>query len=70
MKRVLFISFILLAFWRCNDDDSFSFGSLMSQENIRFKAQPGGAMMYYKLPDKSEILALMSVIKMLEISRS
>ena len=58
MKRVLFISFILLAFWICNYVDSFSFGYLMSQENIRFKAQPGGAMMYYKLPDKSEIFGI------------
>ncbi|WP_270544968.1 DUF4959 domain-containing protein [Butyricimonas paravirosa] len=58
MKRILFISFILLAFWRCNDDDVFSFGSLMSQENIHFKAQPGGAMMYYKLPDESDIFGI------------
>ena len=58
MKRILFISFILLAFWGCSDDDSFSFGSLMSQEDIRFKAQPGGAMMYYKLPDENEIFGI------------
>ena len=58
MKQILFISFILLTLGACNDDDSFSFGSLMSQEDIRFKAQPGGAMMYYKLPDENEIFGI------------
>ena len=58
MKHKLFLFVILLGFFACQDDDDTSFGIKMSQEGIRFKPVPGGAVMYYTLPSESDVFAL------------
>lgn len=58
MKHILFISIILLGFFACSKDDHLAFDATMPKDNIRFKALPGGAAMYYDLPSDFEIFAI------------
>ncbi|KIO45200.1 MULTISPECIES: DUF4959 domain-containing protein [Sanguibacteroides] len=58
MKHILFISIILLGFFACSQDDHLAFDATMPKDNIRFKALPGGAAMYYDLPSDFEIFAI------------
>ena len=48
-----------LAFWNCSDNTSdFPVDPTVMQEGVRFEKRPGGAMMYYKLPDNSDIFGI------------
>lgn len=54
MKRIIYLLFAFLGCWSCHKDDAV-FEIPMPKENISFKGIAGGAVMYYKLPQNSEI---------------
>lgn len=58
MRKILVAIVALYGLWACTDDDA-AFGVMASQEGIRFEAVPGGAMMYYDLPDDRDVFAVL-----------
>ena len=57
IRKILFVLFVLSGFfYACEDDDS-GFNVMMPDDgnSLRFEPRAGGAMMYYKLPDVSEV---------------
>lgn len=60
MKYVCLSILLLMvgSWWACSDDD-MAFDVMASNESIRFRAVPGGAMMYYDLPDDRDVFAVL-----------
>lgn len=44
-------------YWACSED-KVTFDVMASEEEIRFDARPGGAMMYYSLPGDRDVFAM------------
>ena len=57
MKNTILILLLMFGLFAC-DDEANIFNVEVPREGFQFKAMPGGAMMYYKLPDNSDIFAL------------
>ncbi len=59
MKRIVLIMLFMQWFlmgWQ-NENDSF-FDMPLTKEDLTFKSIAGGAIMYYKLPDDSDIVGI------------
>ena len=46
MKNTILILLLIFGLFACEDNDSY-FDASIPQENVRFKAIPGGAVMHY-----------------------
>ena len=57
IRRILLISFLFCGLWACEDDDVV-FDAPVPEEGMRFEPVPGGAVMYYTLPDDSDVAAV------------
>ena len=57
MNKYICLLYMFVLFWACNDDESM-FNVGIAQENISFKAIPGGAVMYYELPSDLDVMAI------------
>lgn len=57
MRNTILILLLIFGLFACKDETS-TFGISVPEEAFLFKPMPGGAMMYYKLPDESDIFAL------------
>ena len=57
MKNIILISLLILGLWGCQDD-GYDFEVSVPRENISFKPMPGGAVMYYKIPENSGIFSV------------
>lgn len=57
MNKYICLLYMFVLFWACNDDESM-FNVEIAQENISFKAIPGGAVMYYELPSDLDVMAI------------
>ncbi|WP_279090328.1 DUF4959 domain-containing protein [Butyricimonas virosa] len=57
MKFTLFLFILLLALFACQDDDKV-FDIEVPNDFVRAEAVPGGAMVYYNLPAKSDVFAI------------
>ena len=55
--KPLFLVILLCGILACQDDNGV-FNASIPAENIRFEARPGGAMMYYTLPDDENIFSM------------
>ena len=62
MKNTFLILLFILGLFACKDDETY-FDASISRENIRFKAIPGGAVMYYTLPENTDIFAVRAEYK-------
>ncbi|WP_169503624.1 DUF4959 domain-containing protein [Butyricimonas synergistica] len=58
MKNTIWILVLFLGLWGCADDDGSGFDSMISRENISFKAIPGGAIMYYDFKGHKDIFSV------------
>lgn len=58
MKYTLFLFLVIWGITACQDEKDGAFDFTISKESFRFKAIPGGAVMYYQLPDDENIFAL------------
>lgn len=57
IKRIIAILIGFFVLYACEDDET-SFGITMPKEGLRFEKAPGGAIMYYKLPDDDNIMSI------------
>lgn len=57
MKNTILILLFIFGLFACEDNDSY-FDASIPQENVRFKAIPGGAVMHYTLPENTDIFAV------------
>lgn len=57
MKNTILILLLIFGLFACEDNDSY-FDASIPQENVRFKAILGGAVMHYTLPENTDIFAV------------
>mgnify|MGYP005914747747 CR=1 FL=1 len=56
-NNILLLLLLICGLFACKDDETF-FDVSIPRENIRFKPIPGGAVMYYSLPEFTDIFAV------------
>lgn len=57
MRNTILILLLIFGLFACNDGENI-FSVEVPKDGFHFKAVPGGAIMYYKLPDDSDIFAM------------
>ncbi|MFR5656668.1 MAG: DUF4959 domain-containing protein [Butyricimonas faecihominis] len=62
MKNIFLLLLLICGLFACKDDEAF-FDASIPRESIRFKAVPGGAVMYYTLPENSDIFAVRAIYR-------
>lgn len=57
MKKIIYFLFLALAMTGCKDED-YAFQPSVGSEAFSFKANPGGAIMYYNFPKDNDLMGL------------
>lgn len=57
MRKIIYFLFLALAMTGCKDEDN-AFQPLVGSEAFSFKANPGGAIMYYNFPKDNNLMGL------------
>ena len=57
MRKIFILLWAVSLFWSCSDNEN-SFGVSVPSENISFTPVAGGAVMHYRLPADSDVLAV------------